>query len=750
MSLNKIKYDELEELRRKNEVMMNLLNKLIAFDKKRVFLYPVNVQFVPDYLNIIKEPMDFTTMKQKIQNFKYSNFQEFEKDFFLIINNCYTYNDKSTIYHRIAENVENYYKKITPKIYRKYVNIHLLYNSEDRDILNNVLYDTNTNEEKTAPVKENKKNLRTKKQGKVGRPSKGNVELKNNYTDNIDQSKNALNSKKKKSNNKNLAKTDVTMNVNDNFYDNIFGSFNINAINDMYAYDDTCGSLENMLEQENFSEVLDTIQNSNDKSKDIFNLLINVLSDNKSNYSTICNYVNISKSLQKVIFGDPVSRKNKNREYSPTCCNENYSQLTQNDRKREISKVIANVDIKNKKIKLPNEEETNNHTISISSNNAQSDTNEKTNTSIDKEANCPYNESPSCLPNNNENNNSEELSENLNNSDELSSARVKTDNFQDNPPMNGENIAKKVKPPDKNSNPETDFVTYNIEKKELTMKQLNYKESVKNFIGEENLPAFIDIFPNIYNILDNADSKNLYYSAFNDLRIFGLDVADFNEFNQKISYNKNYLMGVGRYHIKNVLTLDKNLSNLMLNENNKTQFCDKLKLYLTNNKNKREEKNATCHYNDNNRAKHLDINTKKGVLNSENKTEDNSQFEMTNDLESPIITNFENVNNSQLPSNNTGNSEMQYKAPIDNTCGKRENTSSHFDNPHFMCNDANFDHDFNTSSDHFSTESSDTDNLDMRNFLYTYNSFNRKFLRRQKIQKILKNRIANLSKQNNM
>ncbi|SBS89083.1 bromodomain protein, putative, partial [Plasmodium malariae] len=228
MSINKIKYDELEELRRKNEVLTNLLNKLIAFDKKRIFLYPVNVQYVPDYLNIIKEPMDFTTMKQKIQNFKYNSFQQFENDFFLIINNCYTYNDRSTIYHKIAENVENYYNKISIKMHRKYLNIHLLYHNEDKNIVNNAILNTDISDGKKGTIKENKRNVKIKKHGKVGRPCKVNVDVKNNFNDNTDISINSLNKKKKKSNNKILEKSNVKVpNIS---RCNEFGSFN-NLIN---------------------------------------------------------------------------------------------------------------------------------------------------------------------------------------------------------------------------------------------------------------------------------------------------------------------------------------------------------------------------------------------------------------------------------------------------------------------------------------------------------------------------------------
>ncbi|EUD63976.1 hypothetical protein C922_05646, partial [Plasmodium inui San Antonio 1] len=743
MSLNKIKYDELEELRRKNEVLMNLLNKLISFDKKRVFLYPVNVQLVPDYLNIIKEPMDFTTMKHKIQNYKYRGFQEFEKDFFLIINNCYTYNDKSTIYHKIAENVENYYKKITPKIYRKYLNIHLLYHSEDKDVLNNTLYDPNINEDKKTPVKEIKKNLRPKKKGKVGRPSKRSISFKNEHAD-MNQPANV--NKKKKSNIKNLAKTNLHMQGNNHFDDDAYGSVNAIALNDMHGYNnDAYASLENMLEQENFSTILDTIEDSNNISKYIFHRLIRVLSDNKNSDAPLCNYVNMSKSLRKIFLGEPISSKEKNKIYSPACSSGNYSQLPPNTTKRDIID-IANVSdvnesaiVKTKKRKLSNAEEQDNYTGPTSQSNAQNNTDTRSDTSIEREARSADCKSPPSEPDSNKNNNAEELN----------NASVERDECHDNPPAEtlNDDSAEEVKPPDKKNEPENDFVTYNTEKKELTIKLLNYKESVKKFIGESNLPTFINIFPNIHNILDNADSKNLYYASFNDVRVFGLDVADFGEINQQISYNKNYLLGVGRYHIKNVLTLDNNLLNIMFNEENKSHLCEQIKSYLSSEKNKGQRSSALGQHSESEKTKQSATNTNKCVQASENKTEDTSHFEMGSGQENPVTENVQHASSSHLHSNNKDHSsQTKNKIPTGSTFEKRENRAKPPDNSYLMYNDPHFKDNSNYSSDQVSSESSDIDNLDMRNFLDTYNSYNKKFIRRKQIYRIVKNKIKKLFK----
>lgn len=52
---------------------------------------------MPDYFEIITEPMDFGTIKRKLQNGKYSTDTEFVNDVLLVFNNCYRYNHNEDI-----------------------------------------------------------------------------------------------------------------------------------------------------------------------------------------------------------------------------------------------------------------------------------------------------------------------------------------------------------------------------------------------------------------------------------------------------------------------------------------------------------------------------------------------------------------------------------------------------------------------------------------------------------------------------
>merc|ERR1712113_199574 len=69
-------------------------------DTQEIFAEPVDTDEVADYLDIVKKPMDFSTMRKKLENFEYSNIDLFEEDFFMMVQNCLSYNEKDTIYYR--------------------------------------------------------------------------------------------------------------------------------------------------------------------------------------------------------------------------------------------------------------------------------------------------------------------------------------------------------------------------------------------------------------------------------------------------------------------------------------------------------------------------------------------------------------------------------------------------------------------------------------------------------------------------
>lgn len=60
-----------------------------------------------DYADVIKHPMDFSTMNGKIASGQYQTLEEFEADFNLVWGNAMTYNQKETIYYKAAVRIRD-------------------------------------------------------------------------------------------------------------------------------------------------------------------------------------------------------------------------------------------------------------------------------------------------------------------------------------------------------------------------------------------------------------------------------------------------------------------------------------------------------------------------------------------------------------------------------------------------------------------------------------------------------------------
>ncbi|XP_048781551.1 bromodomain and PHD finger-containing protein 3 isoform X1 [Lagopus muta] len=85
-----------------NVLLRTTLDLLQEKDAAQIFAEPVNLDEVPDYLEFISNPMDFSTMRRKLESHLYRTLDEFEEDFNLIVTNCMRYNAKDTIFHRAA------------------------------------------------------------------------------------------------------------------------------------------------------------------------------------------------------------------------------------------------------------------------------------------------------------------------------------------------------------------------------------------------------------------------------------------------------------------------------------------------------------------------------------------------------------------------------------------------------------------------------------------------------------------------
>ncbi|TMW67650.1 hypothetical protein Poli38472_011270 [Pythium oligandrum] len=86
------------------EQLLSVLDKIAKADARMVFAEPVPDD-VPNYRDMIKDPMDLSTMRKKVKKGKYKTLEMFTDDFNLMINNCLTFNPDTTIFYKEAKRV---------------------------------------------------------------------------------------------------------------------------------------------------------------------------------------------------------------------------------------------------------------------------------------------------------------------------------------------------------------------------------------------------------------------------------------------------------------------------------------------------------------------------------------------------------------------------------------------------------------------------------------------------------------------
>lgn len=100
---------------RKNDLQMKFcaqtlreLKKTKYRDINYPFLQPVDVVAlnIPDYVDIVKHPMDLATIERKLAEGDYEEPEQFEQDIRLMFNNCYLYNPPSLPIHKMGKELE--------------------------------------------------------------------------------------------------------------------------------------------------------------------------------------------------------------------------------------------------------------------------------------------------------------------------------------------------------------------------------------------------------------------------------------------------------------------------------------------------------------------------------------------------------------------------------------------------------------------------------------------------------------------
>lgn len=86
--------------------MLTILTEMQNHPSNWPFLQPVNKTEVPDYYEVIKEPMDLSTMEVKLENDAYETMDDFVYDCKLIFDNCRQYNGENTTFYKNANKLE--------------------------------------------------------------------------------------------------------------------------------------------------------------------------------------------------------------------------------------------------------------------------------------------------------------------------------------------------------------------------------------------------------------------------------------------------------------------------------------------------------------------------------------------------------------------------------------------------------------------------------------------------------------------
>ncbi|XP_070691697.1 bromodomain-containing protein 7 isoform X3 [Pempheris klunzingeri] len=96
--------DKLEEKEQTplQEALNQLIRQLQRKDPSAFFSFPVTDLIAPGYSSVIKRPMDFSTMKDKVKKECYQSLDELKVDFRIMCENAMIYNKPETIYHKAA------------------------------------------------------------------------------------------------------------------------------------------------------------------------------------------------------------------------------------------------------------------------------------------------------------------------------------------------------------------------------------------------------------------------------------------------------------------------------------------------------------------------------------------------------------------------------------------------------------------------------------------------------------------------
>ena len=86
-----------------------------------IFMNPVDATAwnATDYYDIIKRPMDLSTLENNLKGYQYPNEDRFEEDVRLIFSNCYAYNGENHEVSKAAKELEAIFDAYWAKAHKK-------------------------------------------------------------------------------------------------------------------------------------------------------------------------------------------------------------------------------------------------------------------------------------------------------------------------------------------------------------------------------------------------------------------------------------------------------------------------------------------------------------------------------------------------------------------------------------------------------------------------------------------------------
>ena len=102
------------------------LQKIKAMDRTELFANPVDAAEVPDYYDIIREPMDWTAIANKCDRFEYRSVHQFCYDVRLVTSNATIYNRADTTFHKTAVKIRKAAEPILEQLVQRLGEEHQL------------------------------------------------------------------------------------------------------------------------------------------------------------------------------------------------------------------------------------------------------------------------------------------------------------------------------------------------------------------------------------------------------------------------------------------------------------------------------------------------------------------------------------------------------------------------------------------------------------------------------------------------